>query len=48
MGGGTTNPSFYSIKKYLEMRESTFEDVLAVMGFDFKRDVKGFTSLLDK
>ena len=29
------------------MRESTFEDVLAVMGFDYKRDVKGFTSLLE-
>ena len=47
-GGGTTNPSLYSIKKYLEMRESTFEDVLAVMGFDYKRDVIGFTSLSDK
>ena len=46
-GGGTTNPSLYSIKKYLEMRESTFEDVLTVMGFDYKRDVKGFTSLLE-
>ncbi len=44
-GGGTTNPSFYSIKKYLEMFESIFEDVLTVMGFDFKRDVIGFTSL---
>ena len=47
MGGGTTNPLFYSSKKYLEMRESTFKDVLAVMGFDYKRDVKGFTSLLE-
>ena len=45
IGGGTTNPSLYSIKKYLEMRESTFEDVLSIMGFDFKRDVIGFTSL---
>ena len=44
-GGGTTNPSFYSIKKYLEMFESIFEDVLTIMGFDFKRDVVGFTSL---
>ena len=44
-GGGTTNPLFYSIKKYLEMFESIFEDVLTVMGFDFKRDVIGFTSL---
>ncbi|MGZ5470531.1 MAG: hypothetical protein ACXWEW_08850 [Nitrososphaeraceae archaeon] len=45
IGGGTINPSLYSIKKYLEMRESTFEDVLSLMGFDFKRDVIGFTSL---
>ena len=45
IGGGTTNPSFYSIKKYLEMFESIFEDVTYVMGFDFKRDVVGFTSL---
>ena len=45
IGGGTTNPSLYSIKKYLEMFESTFEDVLAVMGFDFKRDIVGFTNL---
>ena len=47
IGGGTTNPSLYSIKIYLEMRESTFEDVLSLMGFDYKRDVKGFTSLLE-
>ena len=45
IGGGTINPSLYSIKKYLEMFESIFEDVLTVMGFDFKRDVIGFTSL---
>ena len=45
IGGGTINPSLYSIKKYLEMRESTFEDVLSLMSFDFKRDVIGFTSL---
>ncbi len=45
VGGGTTNPSFYSIKKYLEMFESIFADVLNVMGYDFKRDVVGFTSL---
>ena len=45
IGGGTTNPSLYSIKKYLEMFESNFEDVLAVMGFDFKRDIVGFTNL---
>ena len=45
IGGGTINPSFYSRKKYLEMFESIFEDVLNVMGFDFKRDVVGFTSL---
>ena len=44
-GSGTITPSCYSIKKYLEMRESTFEDVLSLMGFDFKRDVIGFTSL---
>ena len=44
-GGGTTNPLFYSIKKYLEMFESIFEDVLLIMGNDFKRDVIGFTSL---
>ena len=44
-GSGTTNPSFYSIKKYLEMFKSIFEDVLTVMDFDFKRDVIGFTSL---
>jgi DNA polymerase elongation subunit (family B) len=47
VGGGTTNPSLYSIKKYLEMFESIFEDVLNVMGFNFKRDVIGFTSLLE-
>jgi DNA polymerase elongation subunit (family B) len=46
IGGGTTNSSIYSIKKYLEMHESTFEDVVQLMGFDFKRDVIGFTSLL--
>jgi DNA polymerase elongation subunit (family B) len=45
IGGGTTNPSFYSIKKYLEMFRSIFQDILSVMGFDFKRDVIGFTSL---
>ena len=44
-GGGTTNPSLYSIKKYLDIFESTFKDVLDIMGFDFKRDVIGFTSL---
>ena len=45
IGGGTINPSYYSIKKYLEMFESIFEDVLTIMGYDFKRDVVGFTSL---
>ena len=45
IGSGTINPSLYSIKKYLEMFESIFEDVLNVMDFDFKRDVIGFTSL---
>ena len=45
IGGGSTNPSFYSIKKYLEMFESVFGDVLNVIGFDFKRDIVGFTSL---
>ena len=44
-GGGTTNPSFYSRKKYLDIFESTFGDVLDIMSFDFKRDVIGFTSL---
>ena len=44
-GSGTINPSFYSRKKYLEMFESIFEDVLNVMGFDLKREVIGFTSL---
>ena len=44
-GGGTINPSLYSIKKYLEMFESIFEDVLTIIGYDFKRDVVGFTSL---
>lgn len=44
-GGGTTNPSLYSRKKYLEIRESAFKDVLAIMGFDYKRDIIGFTSL---
>jgi hypothetical protein len=42
--GGSINPSLYSIKKYLEMRESIFEDVLQLMGYDFKRHVIGFTS----
>jgi DNA polymerase elongation subunit (family B) len=45
IGGGTTNPSFYSRKKYLEMHKSIFEDVIQLMGFDFKRDIIGFTSL---
>ena len=45
IGGGTINPLFYSRKKYLEMRESTFKDVLSLMGFDYKIDVKGFISL---
>ena len=45
IGGGTINPSLYSIKKYLEMFESIFEDVLTIMGYDFKKDVIGFTSL---
>ena len=45
IGGGTINPLSYSRKKYLEMFESIFEDVLSLMGFDFKRDVIGFTSL---
>ena len=45
MGGGTINPLMYSRKKYLEMFESTFEDVLNVMSYDFKRDIVGFTSL---
>ena len=45
IGSGTTNPSLYSIKKYLEMFEGTFEDVLAIIGFDFKRDVIGFINL---
>jgi hypothetical protein len=44
-GSGTIDPSFYSIKKYLEMFESIFEDVLNVMSYDFKRDIIGFTSL---
>jgi DNA polymerase elongation subunit (family B) len=44
-GGGTTNPSLYSIKKYLEMFKSIFEDVLSLMDYDFKRDVIGFTNL---
>jgi hypothetical protein len=44
-GGGTTNLSFYSRKKYLEMFESIFEETLTVMGFDFKRDIIGLTSL---
>ena len=45
IGGGTTNPSIYSIKKYLEMFESIFEDVITIMGYDYKRDIVGFTSL---
>ena len=45
MGGGTINPLMYSRKKYLEMFESIFEDVLNVMSYDFKRDIVGFTSL---
>ena len=45
IGGGTINPSMYSRMKYLEMFESIFEDILNVMGFDFKRNVVGFTSL---
>ena len=45
IGGGTTNPSFYSIKKYLEMLESIFEDVLNVMGYNFTREIVGFTNL---
>ena len=44
-GGGTTNSSFYSIKKYLEMFESIFADILKIMDYDFKRDVVGFTNL---
>ena len=44
-GGDTTNPSLYSIKKYLEMFQSIFGDALNVMGFDFNRDIIGFTSL---
>jgi hypothetical protein len=47
IGSGTTNSTRYSIKKYLEMRESTFEDVIAIMGYNYIRDVKGFTSLLE-
>ena len=45
IGGGTINPSYYSINKYLEMFGSIFEDVLTIMGFDFKRDIIGFTNL---
>jgi DNA polymerase elongation subunit (family B) len=45
IGGGTTNSLYYSRKKYLEMLESIFEDVITLMGFDFKREVIGFTSL---
>lgn len=45
IGGGTINASFYSTKKYLEMFRSIFQDILSVMGFDFKRDIVGFTSL---
>jgi DNA polymerase elongation subunit (family B) len=46
IGGGTTHPSLYSIKKYLDMFESIFVDVLNVMGYNYKRDIIGFTSLL--
>ena len=44
-GGGTINPSLFSIKKYLEMFESLFEEALKVMGYNFKQDVIGFTRL---
>ena len=47
IGAGTTNPSFYSIKKYLDMFEATFEDVLTLMGYNFKTDIVGFRSLID-
>ena len=37
IGGSTTNSSLYSIKTYLEMIESIFEDVLNVMGLISKK-----------
>jgi DNA polymerase, archaea type len=46
---GTThsNPSFINIGKYLEMMQSTFEEQLKVLGYDFLKDVVGVKSLAD-
>lgn len=41
------NPAFLSRTKYLQMMKSTFGQQLAVLGYDFERDVVGVRSLAD-
>ncbi len=47
MGYASSSPTFINRGKYLEMMQSTFEDQLKVLGFDFLRDVVGVKSLAD-
>ncbi len=46
-GMAHSNPSFIDIGKYLEMMQSSFEEQLKVLGYDFLRDVVGVKSLAD-
>ena len=46
-GKAHSNPAFIDIGKYLEMMQSTFEEQLKVLGYDFQRDVVGIKSLAD-
>jgi DNA polymerase I len=46
-GMAHSKPLFIDIGKYLEMMQSTFEEQLQVLGYDFQRDVVGVKSLAD-
>jgi DNA polymerase I len=46
-GGGTSNPSLLSRRKYLEMLRTTVEDSLKIMGYDYMKDIVGCKKLDD-
>jgi|ERR1044072_4789234 hypothetical protein len=46
-GAATINPRLISCKKYLQLLQSSLEETLKLMGYDYLRDVLGYRNIQD-
>jgi DNA polymerase, archaea type len=46
-GGGTSNPNLISPRKYLQILQTSLEETINLLGYDYTQDIVGYTKIHD-